>query len=266
MLIQSGAIQADQSAPLVAAEVRAAEARHGTGLPQFDGKVVVVADASGGNAPLAPSPNPAAENPATLAPAGTPKPAAAAPGAAKTEAAKTEAAKINDTQDARVVAMIHRINQGEIKAGKLAGKNGWSRGVKDFGAMLVKDHEAADKKFLTYAASRGMDLKKIPPVLPEEAARQRDDMARLNMLSGQAFDHGFATNMQDVHTRGIDIVQKSRVSVNDPKLRELLANLQPLLQKHEHTAQQLAAGEQPTASTGMTKTPATHGRRPTPSR
>src|SRR5215470_9041154 len=109
MLIQSGVIQADQSAPLVAAEVRAAEARHGTGLPQFDGKVVAVAysDPSGGNAPPAPNPNPAAQKAASPALA----PSAANPAPAEP---KQAAAKVNETQDARVAAMLHRINQGVI--------------------------------------------------------------------------------------------------------------------------------------------------------
>src|SRR3982074_2096216 len=46
----------------------------------------------------------------------------------------------------------------EVEAGKLAQEKGSSQEVKDFGAMMVKDHTAANDKLKSIASSENVDL------------------------------------------------------------------------------------------------------------
>lgn len=61
--------------------------------------------------------------------------------------------------DNGLVMKIHRINQMEIRAGRLAQKNGSSAKVKQYGQQLVRDHQAADQKLTTLAQRMGVTLK-----------------------------------------------------------------------------------------------------------
>jgi putative membrane protein len=57
-----------------------------------------------------------------------------------------------------VLRQMHRTNLEEIQVGQLAQRNGSSAKVKDFGARLVRDHQAADKKVLSVAKQVGIAL------------------------------------------------------------------------------------------------------------
>src|ERR1700722_9542154 len=46
----------------------------------------------------------------------------------------------------------------EVDAGNLATTKGNSQAVKDFGAMMVKDHSAANDKLKSIATTKGIDL------------------------------------------------------------------------------------------------------------
>jgi putative membrane protein len=130
-----------------------------------------------------------------------------------------------------VLGKLHQSNQKEIEMGKLAQKNGSAKEVKAFGAMLVKDHSAADKKVLALAKKEKVDLP--TPAKPASS----DDMS--GMAKGSAFDEKFARDMLDDHKKDIAEATAARDSTNDEKLKKLLTDIVPTLQKHEDTAQKL---------------------------
>ena len=75
----------------------------------------------------------------------------------------------------------------EVHAGKLAQDKGNSQQVKDFGAMMVKDHSAANEKLKALAATKSIDL-------PTSASvAQMGTKAKLDVLSGNAADAGVST-------------------------------------------------------------------------
>jgi len=130
---------------------------------------------------------------------------------------------------ADVLGKLHESNQKEIAMGKMAEKNGKSKEVTSFGKMLVKDHSAADKKVLTLAKQEKIEL-------PKPAAAKED------LPMGADFDAAFAKSMVDDHKKDIDEVTKARDNTTDEKLKKLLGDMLPTLQKHEDTAQKIVDG------------------------
>src|SRR5438105_8140959 len=57
-----------------------------------------------------------------------------------------------------VLNQVHRTNLMEIRMGQLAQRNGSSAKVKQFGAKLVRDHQAADQKVTALAKQLGITL------------------------------------------------------------------------------------------------------------
>ncbi len=130
---------------------------------------------------------------------------------------------------ADVLNKLHESDQKEIEAGKIAQKNGQSKEVRDYGKMLVKDHTAADKKVASLAKQEKIRLNANEPGV--------DEMK--DMKAGSSFDGRFARDMVDDHKKDIAEVTDARDSTTDDRLKKLLSDLLPTLQKHEDAAQKL---------------------------
>jgi putative membrane protein len=168
------------------------------------------------------------------------------------------------TEDARVVADLHRMNRMEISAGRMADEKGKASAVRVFGRRLARDHRAADAKVMAYSAKTGIDASAASPEGMEQAAKDQRQMERLRSLSGADFDRLFATTMERDHERAIDAVQNARGNVTDPNLRALLGQLLPTLQRHRAMAQALLV--KVSAAPSASPATAAQGRRPSPER
>jgi putative membrane protein len=137
------------------------------------------------------------------------------------------AAAADAPNTAEVLSKLHQSDQKEIQAGKLAKKNGQSKQVQDYGQMLIKDHSEADKKVTSLAKQEKVDLASTPS--PD----------KMDMSAGADFDTKFAREMVDDHKKDIAEVTEARDKTDDPKLKKLLSDMLPTLQKHEETAQKI---------------------------
>src|SRR5215208_5919684 len=88
--------------------------------------------------------------------------------------------------DATIVAIFDNANTADIETGKLASERGHSKEVRQFGAMLARDHDMVRQQ--------GRDLAKKLGVTPTPPAgdKSREDqgavMRRLSALNGAEFD------------------------------------------------------------------------------
>src|SRR5689334_17972896 len=80
-------------------------------------------------------------------------------------------------------------NLAEVDVGNLAQQKGASQGVKDFGAMLAKDHAAANEKAEQAASALGVSSPSQP------SAKQKALYKKLSGLSGEQFDKEFVRSM-----------------------------------------------------------------------
>ncbi|MFT3692636.1 MAG: DUF4142 domain-containing protein [Kofleriaceae bacterium] len=145
--------------------------------------------------------------------------------------------------DTSVVAHQHVVNQTEIEMGKLAQANSSSAGVKKYGAMLVKDHTAADTKLTTFAKGKG--LAAIPADSSQTDADKKDmaDMkAKLKAEHGADFDRDFLDMMAGAHQKELVKIDADIGVVGDKTLVAMLKNIKPVLQTHADTAASLKSG------------------------
>ncbi len=129
---------------------------------------------------------------------------------------------------AEVLGKLHRSNVKEMQMGKLAQERGQSKEVKAFGRTLAKDHDAADTKVSKLAKAEGIDLAANTPAVGQD-----------DMPMGAGFDAAFAKGMLEDHEKDVAEVKAARDATTDKKLKSLLGELLPVLEKHEATAQKL---------------------------
>ena len=122
-------------------------------------------------------------------------------------------------------------NISEIDVGKLAQKKGKNPAVKQYGAMLVKDHSAANSK----AKKAAKSVKITPPT--GSSMGEKATYLKLKVLSGDSFDNSFAKAMVSDHESDIKEYQKEaqKADAVGAYAKESL----PTLQKHLQAAQKL---------------------------
>ncbi len=124
-------------------------------------------------------------------------------------------------------------NYAEINVGKLAQEKGNGEGVKRFGAMLVKDHSAANEKAIAAAKEMGVE----PP--SGSSIMEKGTYLKLKVLSGDTFDKSFAKGMVEDHKSDIKEFEQE-ASKTDPAGRFAKEAL-PTLRNHLQEAQSLAS-------------------------
>ena len=191
--------------------------------------------------------------------------ASAAAWAADTSASTSDVPRSAEAPaDTLVVKRLHAINQMEISTGKVAASKGDAQAVRDFGAMLVRDHQAADQTLLAYAKKASIDPNAMPTKLAHKMAAERAHMDQICTLTGQAFDREFIRAMRDGHATTISLVESARPAVDDPDLRTLLGGLLPMLKEHYEIAASLAAPSTAATPSDQTPKPASTGQEQPP--
>lgn len=146
-------------------------------------------------------------------------------------AATAQAAATAPLDDPTIVAIFDETNTAEIETGNLAVKKGHSKEVRDFGAMLVRDHSQVRQS--------GRDLAKrlgVTPTPPADDAGARAHaaaMASLNKLSGEEFDHAFLQHEVTFHKSVIDAVKSTLLpAIRNAELEKLVVEVAPAFQAH----------------------------------
>ncbi|MCP3137016.1 DUF4142 domain-containing protein [Pyxidicoccus xibeiensis] len=154
-----------------------------------------------------------------------------------------------DTDEKAFLEMQHHVNQMEIKLGQLAQEKGVSKGVKDYGARLVKDHEAADLKVTTYATKKNLQLAQPQPDTDFEKVMKNANEAaltKLQSLQGPAFDRAFLAHMVGQHDADIATVMAGQQQfATNTELKGLLDSALPTLKQHRQQAHRLLGQEAP---------------------
>jgi putative membrane protein len=123
----------------------------------------------------------------------------------------------------------------EVELGQLAQQKAANPSVKDFGAMMVKDHSAANDKLKALAASKQVSLPDSPSMM------QKASKTKLNMMSGESFDKSYVKGMIDDHKQDIKEFQKEASEGKDPDAKAFASATLPTLQMHLEKIQAIAA-------------------------
>lgn len=117
----------------------------------------------------------------------------------------------------------------EVELGKIAQEKAKSQRVKDFGAMMVKDHSAANDKLKGLAQAKNITL---PGTIGNDQQKDIDD---LNKKSGMAFDKAYMDMMLSDHKKDVKAFQKAG-DLKDMDIRNFAMETLPTLQKHLDSA------------------------------
>ncbi len=123
----------------------------------------------------------------------------------------------------------------EVAAGTLAQSKGNSQAVKDFGAMMVKDHTDANTKLNSIAASENVELPS------SSGAMQMASKAKLEVLTGDTFDKAYIKNQVSAHERTVSLFKKEIASGTDAQAKAFAKETLPTVQAHLRQIRDIAA-------------------------
>jgi putative membrane protein len=161
---------------------------------------------------------------------------AASVGTAQVSAQATPPARALD--DATIVAIFDAANTADIETGSLAVERASSKEVREFGAMLARDHKQVRQQGRDLAKKLGVTP--TPPADDQSAKSHAAAMARLRSLSGAEFDRAFLQYEADFHKSVIDAVTSTLLpAIRNGELRKLVVQVAPAFEAHMMAAQNL---------------------------
>jgi putative membrane protein len=140
--------------------------------------------------------------------------------------------------DPTIVAIFDAANTADIETGQLATERGASAEVRQFGAMLVRDHKAVRQQGRDLAKKLGVTP--TPPADDKSAVAHAKAMTSLRALKGRAFDHAFLQHEVAFHKGVIDAVTTTLLpATKNEELKDLVVKVAPAFQAHMAAADNL---------------------------
>jgi len=131
-------------------------------------------------------------------------------------------------------------NRFEIDSSKLAEKKGVAADVKDFAALMVKDHTKAGEDFKA-ALEKSQATASVTPQGPQLLPNEQAMLDQLKALDGDAFQAKYITLQTQAHKQAVAMVSTYAQSGDDPALKEFAKKTLETLKMHEMHLKDLAA-------------------------
>ena len=144
-----------------------------------------------------------------------------------------------DLTEAEVVQVLHVVNMAEMKAAQDAQSKATNPKVKEFAAMMIKDHTAMNEKVQKVAQKLSLT--------PAQSALSRGLEAKANAAitglkatSGEVYDEGYIASQVSMHGDAQEAVRDSLMpSAKSEELKTLLQEAKTKIDAHLQQAQQL---------------------------
>lgn len=114
----------------------------------------------------------------------------------------------------------------EVEFGKLAQEKGTNAKVKDFAAMMVRDHGKANQELMALAKMKNINL---PAVLDDEHMKK---MEELKAKSGGDFDKAYVMAMVEGHQKTLALMQDAAQNCKDSDLKAFATKTAPIVKAH----------------------------------
>lgn len=165
------------------------------------------------------------------------KPASSSPPAAQQPDTAPPAAR--DLDDPTIVAIFDMANTNDFETGELAVQRGQHKEVRDFGAMLMRDHAGARQM--------GRDLAKklgVTPTPPPEgpfSLKHKAAMKMLREVKTAEFDQAFLKHEASYHAEVIQLVTETLLpAIVNAEFKALVVKVSPAFEAHRAGADALA--------------------------
>lgn len=140
-----------------------------------------------------------------------------------------------DSSDVKFADNAAGGGMAEIELSKLAQTKTSSTKIKDFAAMMVKDHSAAGDSLTIIAKNKGITL----PTSMDATHKAKYDS--LSNLSGAGFNKAYITIMVADHKGALNLMQTEASSGKDAALKAFAAKTATIVQMHLDAANKLQA-------------------------
>ena len=118
----------------------------------------------------------------------------------------------------------------EVQLGELGQKKAVSQRVKDFSAMMVHDHSAANDKVKSLAAQKNVIL---PATIGGDSQKKIDGLSKKN---GKDFDRDFMNAMVNNHQTTLGLFENAVKNAKDPDVNSFADKSLPTLRMHLDSA------------------------------
>ena len=141
------------------------------------------------------------------------------------------AAKAAATADHHFVMDVAMDGMAEVELGQLAQQKADSSEVKDFAKRMVDDHGKANDELKSIASSKNITW---PTTID---AKHKAEHARLEKLSGAAFDRAYMQAMVSGHQNAVKAFRTESTSGKDADIKAFAAKTLPTIEEHLKEAQ-----------------------------
>jgi putative membrane protein len=142
-----------------------------------------------------------------------------------------------DNPDESFYKKAAEAGMAEVNAGHLAQQKGSSPAVKEFGAMMVKDHSEANAKLKKIATAQSVELPKGEGMMNKAREKKAD------AKSGDSFDKDYIKSQVKAHQDTVELLQKEIDSGKDPQAQAFAKEVLPKVKMHLAEINKIAASE-----------------------
>ena len=140
--------------------------------------------------------------------------------------------------DATIVAIFDAANTSDIETGELGAKMGSTQAIRDFGAMLARDHKQVRQQGRDLAKKLG--VVPTPPKDDESAKAHAAVMKKLMSVKGAEFDRAFLQNEVGYHEAVIGAVTNTLLpAIKNAELKNLVVTVAPAFGAHRDAAKNM---------------------------
>jgi putative membrane protein len=122
------------------------------------------------------------------------------------------------------------VGMTEVKLGHVAEEKSTNKRVKDFAAMMVKDHSAAGDELKSLASRKNVTL---PTAVGDDHQKKIDDLSK---KSGKDFDKAYIDAMVDGHQATVNDFEKASNNTKDPDVKAWVDKTLPTIKMHLDSA------------------------------
>jgi putative membrane protein len=121
----------------------------------------------------------------------------------------------------------------EVELGRYAQQNAKNPRVRNFGAMMVRDHSKANDELKALLTQKNIP---VPATMDD---KHHDKMTDIQKKTGADFDKDYMKEMVDDHEKDVDKFKKQAENGTDPELKSFAAKTLPVLLMHQDSAKKI---------------------------
>jgi putative membrane protein len=142
----------------------------------------------------------------------------------------TTSTVVTDEKSSEFLKKVTNSGMAEIQLAKLAQQKATIDAVKNFAAMLERDHSAVNQQVKNLANQRNVAL---PAVISDDKQKMYNDMDK---MTGKAFDKDYISMMVKAHNDGISLFEDTRSNASDIDVKNFADKTLPALKMHLDSA------------------------------